>query len=203
MALLLKQGKAAKVRNHYGQEENGVLIPEILAWKEDSLWVARFEVTNAQFAAFNPKHRFAAAEANYPVAIDFSSAKAYLSWLNQKTGETYRLPTLEESEAWHKKAHKAGAKENTLNYWAGYALTANEVANFRKKLSEAAQSLLKPVGQFAPTKLGKAEIYDLAGNVAEYNATGGTYGYSAYDYVDPNDPAVKPVRIGFRVVKEK
>lgn len=203
LALLLKQDKAAKLGQHYGQDQNKVLIPEVLEWKEDSLWVARFEVTHAQFAAFNPKHRFPATEANHPVAVDFNTAEAYVAWLNEKTGGKYRLPTVKESTDWHKKAHKSGAKENTLNYWAGYALTANEVAHFRKKLAEADQSLLKPVGQFAPTKLGKAEVFDLAGNVAEYDQKGGTYGYSAYDYVDPHDPAVQPAKIGFRLVKEK
>ena len=111
--------------------------------------------------------------------------------------------TYKKSPAAHKKAHKKGAKENTLSYWAGYALTANEVSNFRQKLEEANQNLVMSVGEFSPTKLNAAEVYDLAGNVAEYDQKGGTYGYSAYDYVDPHDPAVQPMKVGFRVVKQK
>lgn len=203
LALLLKQGKAAKVGNHYGQSHKNTIIPEVVSYKKDSLWVGRFEVTNAQFVAFNSKHIYAATEANHPAAVDFAMAQAYVQWLSKTTGQKYRLPTVAESKEWHKKAHQKGAKENTLSYWAGYALNANEVSSFRQKLAETDQSLLKVVGEFAPTKLGKAEVYDLGGNLAEYDQKGGTYGYSAYDYVDPHNPQVKPTKVGFRVVKQK
>lgn len=203
LALLLKRDKASRVGDQFGQKLEQTLVPEMVEWKKDSLWLGRFEVTNAQYAAFNSKHIFPASEANHPAMVDFAMAQAYTQWLSKKTGQPYRLPNVEESKAWHKKAHKKGAKENTLSYWAGYALTANEVSNFRQKLGEANQNLVKSVGEFPPSKLNEAEVYDLAGNVAEYDQKGGTYGYSAYDYVDPHDPAVKPMKIGFRVVKQK
>lgn len=203
LALLLKRDKASRVGDRFGENLEQTLVPELVEWKKDSLWLGRFEVTNAQFAAFNSKHIFPASQANHPAMVDFAMAQAYTQWLSKKTGQTYRLPNVEESKEWHKKAHKKGAKENTLSYWAGYALTANEVTNFRQKIGEANQNLVKSVGEFPPTKLNKAEVYDLAGNVAEYDQKGGTYGYSAYDYVDPHDPSVKPAKVGFRVVKEK
>ena len=48
------------------------------------------------------------------------------------------------------------------------------------------------------------ELFDLGGNVAEYAQDGSTYGYSAYDYVDPFSLKVErhPGHTGFRVVLE-
>ena len=128
-----------------------------------------------------------------------------LVWLSTKTGATYRLPNKAEAESLHKRARKTGAKENSLNYWAGYDLTIADLEDFKKKVEEAKQSLIKEVGSFKSTKVGEAEVYDLGGNVSEYRNDGKKYGFSAYDYVDPNgdsDEAGKASHTGFRVIKE-
>lgn len=204
LALLMKKEKAAKVGAAYGLNKAKALIPEVVSVKKDSISIGRFEVTNAQFATFDEKHSFLPEQANFPVRVSFAQAQAYTKWLSTTTGETYRLPNAKEAVALHKKAHKAGGKENTLRYWAGYGLTANEVSLFRKKLAEGKSALWLAAGQFEAVKMGTAELYDLGGNVAEYQADGTSYGYSAYDFVDPHDTSVKtdPGHIGFRVVKE-
>jgi formylglycine-generating enzyme required for sulfatase activity len=136
--------------------------------------------------------------------VSFAQAQNYVQWLSRLTGARYRLPNKAEAKAWQKKAHQIGAKENTLNYWAGYDITWDEVPALRKKLAELQQSLVMEAGSFPPTELGDASVYDLGGNLAEYVADGSTYGYSAYDYVDPNSERVRrsAMHTGFRVVKE-
>lgn len=204
LAMVMKKNKAAHHSGVFGKMENNVLIPEVIAIKKDSLAIGRFEVTQKQFQAFQANYTFPAHEANYPAKVSLQQAKDYVAWLSKKTGKKYRLPNLEEGKKWHKKAHKTAAKENSLNYWAGYAITADEVELFQEKLKEMKSSLIKEAGSFKPTKIGEAEVYDLGGNVAEYCDDGTSYGYSAYDYVDPNAAEVQTAKtnIGFRVVRE-
>ena len=73
----------------------------------------------------------------------------------------------------------------------------------QSKLESYSGTWYKEVGSFPAVKIGKAEIYDLGGNAAEYfGRTGMTYGFDVKDYVDPNEPAVpvKREKAGFRVV---
>ena len=59
--------------------------------------VGRFEVTRAQFAAFDPRHVVEPGRENYPAnGVTFEQAQAYAAWLNKNTGRTYRLPLLLE-----------------------------------------------------------------------------------------------------------
>ncbi len=205
LAVLLSREKAAKEKSLYGKTKNGVLVPEVMPVAEDSLAIACFEVTNAQYQAFDPKHTFDAAQANYPVHdISLDKAKAYTQWLSQKTGEKYRLPNAKEAKKMQEQARKIGPKENTLNYWAGYDLTWDDAQQLRSKISEAKTTLLKEVGNYKPAEIGQATVYDLGGNVAEWDSQGNTYGYSAYDLVDANHQEAKPDQkyVGFRVVRE-
>ena len=72
-----------------------------------------------------------------------------------------------------------------------------------KEVTKLAQDLIQPVGTYAPSKVGKADVYDIAGNVAEYMNNGKTYGYSAIDFVDQahSKPQPKAGFIGFRIVQ--
>ncbi len=189
---------------HFGLNRNGILVPETVATGEGTLAVGRFEVTNAQFAAFRPEHRYPAAQSNHPAhGISQADAEAYVAWLSARTGESYRLPTAAEAEAWHRIAVGSAAKENTLSRWAGYELTVLDAPDLRRKAAELPpHRLLLPVGSFAPTKIGTAEVYDLGGNVAERHAGGGTYGFGATDVADSaSHPATEAAFIGFRVVR--
>ena len=202
LAELLKIQKAKSVDGLFGEMKNGVLIPETLLIKKDSTSIGRFEVTNAQFKAFKSSFTYEAGIDNYPAEVSMQDAKAYVQWLSDKTGDTYRLPNDKEAKSLHKKAHKAAAKGLTLNYWAGYAITKDEVPMLREKLKELNTILYKKVGKKKPTKVGDAEIYDLGGNIAEYY-DGGVYGYSAYDFYDANDDSmINSKHVGIRVIKD-
>jgi dipeptidyl aminopeptidase/acylaminoacyl peptidase len=201
LAMLDKQKAARDENGQFGEVKKKKLIPETLTVKEDSIAIGRFEVTNAQYKSFNRRHRFPATEANHPVmGLNENQVEAYLTWLSKLTGNTYRLPNETEAEALHKQARKVAAQENSLNYWAGYKITADEVAALHEKISESKDGLIRAVGSFKATKVGEAEVYDLGGNVAEMAEGGATYGYGAYDYVDPSEPANEPKLKGFRVI---
>ena len=199
---LFKIEEAKIVDGFFGEMKNGVLIPETLAIKKDSTSIGRFEVTNAQFKAFKSDFEYEAGIDNYPAEVSREDAEAYVQWLSDKTGDTYRLPNKKEAKSLHKQAHKVGAKELTLNYWAGYAITKAEVPLLREKLKELNTILYKKVGKRKSTKVGNAVVYDLGGNVAEYY-TEGVYGYSSYDFYDANDNSmIDSKHVGIRVIKE-
>ncbi len=199
---LLTLQKAKTDKGVFGVMENGVLIPETVTLKKDSIALGRFEVTNAQFKSYKPNFSFEVGHENYPVVTDIASAKAYLNWLNTKTGNTYRLPNAKEAEALHKVARKAAKDQNNLNHWAGYDLSITDVPEFKNKLDSLKLSLIQPVGKQKPAKINDAEIYDLGGNVAEFSQNG-IYDYSAYDFYDPfNDSQIESDHVGLRVVKE-
>ncbi len=208
LAMLLEKEKLARHEHQLGVWQAGTLLPEVAAIKKDSLHIGRYEVTNAQFKAFKPAYTFAAGQDNFPAQhVKFEDAKAYTQWLSDKTGQRYRLPNSKEAAKLQEKAREAGASENTLNYWAGYGITIDELPAFRQKLQEAKGSLVKEACAFKPLALGDTKVFDLGGNVAEYYDEGGKcaiYGYSAYDFVDPSaqECATAPEYTGFRVVRE-
>ncbi len=83
---------------------------------ERSFWMGQFEVTNAQFALFDPSHdsrlehgdflQFSPEERGYPlnnsqqpvVRVSWQEATEFCRWLSAKTGRTFRLPTETEWE---------------------------------------------------------------------------------------------------------
>ena len=198
-ALGLRQ--ASSVDGRYGVEENGSLVPEIVPFKE--LRVARFEVTRAQFAAFDPSYPVSPINANHPAnGITFEKARSYASWLARQTGKQFRLPSAEEGKKLYGKA-----KGNTLDHWAGYSSNPEDA---RALLQEAAQlgpgGLLKPVGSFSGQG-SESQVYDLGGNVAEWVSTetgGQSRGGSADRPTDAKSQSndATPAYQGFRVVLE-
>lgn len=202
LAELLKIQEAKSVDGYFGELKNGILIPETLSIKKDSTSIARFEVTNAQFKAFQPSFTYEAGIDNYPAEVSMQDAKGYVNWLSEKTGENYRLPNASEAKSLHKQAHIIGAKELTLNYWAGYDITKEDLPMLNETLKEVHTILYKKVGKKKPTKVGDAIVYDLGGNIAEYY-DGGVYGYSAYDFYDANDDSmIDSKHVGIRVIKD-
>ncbi|MEX1383799.1 formylglycine-generating enzyme family protein, partial [Lutibacter sp.] len=187
---------------NFGELHTTNLIPETVLVKKDSIEISRFEVTNAQFKAYKPSFNFDAGLDNYPVVTSKDEALKYIQWLSNITGDKYRLPNSKEAKNLQKAAHKAAAKENTLNYWAGFGITIDEVEELNKKVTELKSHLLKKVGKNKHVKVGEAEVYDLGGNVAEYFETG-IYGYSAYDFYDANNTnMIESKYVGIRVIKE-
>jgi hypothetical protein len=202
LAGALHRARAARVGAALGREERGVLVPETALLEE--LEMGRFEVTRAQFSAFMPSKAFGPGEENLPAtAVSFEDARGYASWLAQKTGRAFRLPTKKEAERLVEKAKRDG---NTLDHWAGYPTNpedAERIAELLENLPGDA-ALLLPVGSF-PAE-GDSLIYDLDGNAAEWvvgaNGEGVIFGPSADRPADDRGslPPPAPAYTGLRVV---
>ncbi|MGA8144241.1 MAG: prolyl oligopeptidase family serine peptidase [Candidatus Acidiferrales bacterium] len=183
-----------------------VLLPEVV--RRGDIDIGRFEITRAQYAAFDKEYKSGPGADNFPAnGITFDQATAYCKWLSQLTAETYRLP--KESEIGDLYKERAG--ENTLDYWAGYPLNPDDAQKLDAKIKELGEGapLLREVGSFAGEgDEGEALIFDLAGNVAEWivsaDGSGKTVGGSADR---PSDAKARyrsadPAYTGFRVVHE-
>lgn len=158
--------KAAKHEGKfYGERKNDNLIPEVV--KYEDLELGRFEVTRAQFHEFDKNYLVEVGTENYPANnISFDQAQAYCVWLNKLTGETYHLGTEDEMEEIYQ---TSATQENTLDYWAGYAVNIDDANKLKDKLMELGNSapLLKEVGSFYG--VGEEDlVFDLGGNVNEW-----------------------------------
>lgn len=202
--LLIKAQTFARVGQMYGKLVKGKLIPETVKWGE--MEVGRFEVTRAQWKAFDPGYKFEAGTENYPASgISFDQAQKYVRWLSQLTGENYRLPTAEEAR---ELMSMSRGSENTIEYWAGYKINFDD---YRLLLEAVARlknkaALLLPVDYFPPA--GEALIYGLGGNVAEWavdsQGKGQVQGFSAIQRAGSQEAYTPPglEYTGLRVFKE-
>jgi len=188
----------------FALDEIQTIIPGIVDRGE--LSIGCFEVTRAQYAAFDPKFHFNVETGNFPKnGVSLEDARNYVQWLSKLTGQTWRIPYEDEV----KSLYENHDGENTLDYWAGYAPNPDDSTRLREKVKELVGNapLLKEVGSFHGQ--GKAEeepIYDLGGNVAEWVLTRGGKGKVIGGSADcPADPrsncAPAPEYIGFRVVR--
>jgi dipeptidyl aminopeptidase/acylaminoacyl peptidase len=164
--------------------------------------VGRFEVTRAQFKAFDPSFSYAPGTDYWPANnIPFERAKAYCEWLSKKTGETYRLGTEEELGS----LLTASKTENTLDLWAGYSVNPDDARKLASLIDATpADAMLKPVGSFPGA--GDDPVFDLGGNVAEWvvakDGKPKAMGGSADQPVDAKtETKPRPAYVGFRVVK--
>ncbi len=163
--LSLKAQSYARSGSSYGLKIKGKLIPEIVGWQD--LQVGRFEVTRAQWQAFRPDYKFQPGTENYPVSgIPFETARQYVSWLSQLTGDDYQLPSV--AEAQKLMAAAKGNQDNILDYWAGYPVNFDDARALQTAISslKGLAPLLLPVDRFQPA--GDSLIYGLTGNVAEW-----------------------------------
>ncbi|MEJ2585222.1 MAG: prolyl oligopeptidase family serine peptidase, partial [Robiginitalea sp.] len=208
LASMISLQKAITSEGLIGEIKSNILIPSVVSLGKDSIAIGTHEVTLAQYHAFtgNTIDRL---HANEPITgLSQSEMEAYLGWLSQKTGNTYRLPNEAEAKNLHKTGRKNFKEQNNLNHWAGYDLVSLDVPGLRKKLEELRVSLIKNVGSHPGVKLKeKVLLFDLGGNAAEYYKAGDglkTYDYSAYDFVDPGaaESTSQSVHTGFRVIRE-
>ncbi len=197
----------ARVGTNFGVagKTAGALIPEVV--KRGDIEVGRFEVTRAQFAAFDPTYIFAPGTENYPANnISFEKAKAYAEWLSKTTGESWRLPNEEEAS----KLCEGLSGENTLDYWAGYTLNPDDARRLEPKAAELGSGapLLREAGSFNGAGQDDGEpVFDLGGNLAEWavakDGTGKKMGGSADRPADPRAQtgAAAMDYTGFRVIR--
>ena len=173
LSLLETTDAPARTDGRYGTRVNGTLVPETVTLG-DTLTIGRFEVTRAQFRAYDAGVDVPPGTANYPVhGLSPEAAEAYVEWLRDETGRDYRLPTAAELTAL--KSARSGPAENTPAYWAGYTPNPDEAGRLRARLAQQPiDALLMPVGSRPP---GHGEhgrgplVYDVDGNVAEWAAT--------------------------------
>ncbi|MGB6537893.1 MAG: SUMF1/EgtB/PvdO family nonheme iron enzyme [Xanthobacteraceae bacterium] len=94
------------------------------------------------------------------INVDLADAQAYVAWLSQVTGKTYRL--LSESE--YEYAARAGT---TMSYpWGNdIKLNGQAMANCDGCGSQWDNKQAAPVGSFPPNRFG---LYDMVGNVFEW-----------------------------------
>jgi formylglycine-generating enzyme required for sulfatase activity len=193
----------ARDGSRYGVRVKNRLIPETV--RHEGLEVGRFEVTAAQFAEFERGYKVEPGQENYPAhGVRFEEAQAYCRWLSELTGQTYRLPREAEAEDLYEPAEEGS--ENTLDYWAGYAVNPDDTARLRTKLNELGgrAPLLRPVGSFKGT--GDDPVFDLGGNVAEWvvgkDGKGRPAGGSAATAAGAGPGERPPAEyVGFRVIR--
>lgn len=125
------------------------------------------------------------------VNVSWDDATAYIGWLNERTGKSYRLPT--EAE-WEYAAR--GGKNDTAFPW-GNALGEGRV-NCGDAFCQDSYPNTAPVGSFAATPFG---LHDMHGNVQEWVQD--VYGdYPAESVSDPQGDAGGVQRAGVeRVVR--
>ncbi len=202
-ALRLKE--AAWAGLNYGLESAGSLVPEVV--KRGEIEIGRFEVTRVQYAAFDTGYVVAPGEENFPANnIPFEKAREYCAWLSKLTGQLWRLPNEGEVAPFY----EGRSGENTLDYWAGYAVNPDDARRLEIKIKELGGEapLLKEAGSFAGAgKDDEPLLFDLGGNVAEWvigkDGSGKKLGGSADRPADPRTPPGLAALeyTGFRVVR--
>jgi formylglycine-generating enzyme required for sulfatase activity len=190
---------------------------------EKPFWMGRCEVTNAQFARFDPAHDSAyisyynkdQASRGLPVnraaqpvvRVSWQRAMDYCRWLSQKTGEKFTLP----SESQWEYACRAGT--DTPLYYGNCSTDFGKLANLADaqvlslcrrdspKWIPAVASVndgavaTEEVGHYAANAWG---LHDMAGNAAEWTrSVYRPYPYRATDgREDPATEGTKVVRGG-------
>ena len=185
-------------------------------------WMAKFEVTNEQFALFNPAHDSGyiswynkdqdqrGEQANRPrqpvIRVPWHEATAFCRWLTQATGERFTLPTEAEWEY----ACRAGTA-TPMNYGAADA----DFAKFANLADERLNNLTRrdsprwipTVGTVNDGDIATAQVdrhqpnawglHDMHGNVAEWTRTAyAPYPYQADDGRDSETPEGRKVARG-------
>ena len=196
---LLQRASAKTHDGRLGEVHRGSLIPEMAPYQ--GLLVGRFEVTRAQWAAFESGYDLASGDGDLPVTgISFDRAQAYVTWLSETTGRHFRLPTAAEAQ---KMAKAAGTGGNTLDHWVGYSPNPEDKAKILAALEErGGTSLLLPVGR--NTMAGKSGHFDLDGNAAEWatdGAQGAAVGASADRGTKDTSSEASAAYVGLRVVE--
>jgi formylglycine-generating enzyme required for sulfatase activity len=139
-----------------------------------AFWMGKLEITNAEYAQFDPRHdsrheegdylQFGVEERGYPVngpqqpvcRVSWDQAMAFCRWLGGRVGETITLPT----EAQWEWACRAGTA--TPSWWGD---TTADFARF----GNLADVSLKRVDNFAPWALPWSAIYEWRPAVATVN----------------------------------
>lgn len=169
LAVFLAKQQRARVESLYGQWVGGRLVPETLLVPQLGVKMGAFEVTRAQWAAFEPAQKPGADQGNLPqVGVSAEKALAYCRFLTQLTGRRFRLPT---SEEWEQLQAQSKGSAVTWAHWLGQGPAYDDLAILSDLLAPLGgpQALLLPVGSGDWVPLAPGEgLFDLAGNAAEW-----------------------------------
>jgi hypothetical protein len=163
----------------------GGCIPNINPNEEwvciDDFYMMSKEVTNLEYRKFDKSHDSSAGfnrDSQPVVNVNLTDINKYISWLNETTDYTYRLPS---SNEW-KYAAIAGSSEINNS-----CENANVVGCYKTT---------KNTGSYSPNKWG---LYDMFGNVAEFSSDNSISGGS-WDSVESSFEDSKSTSVGFRLV---
>lgn len=196
LAGLLARASAQRDGALYGVRVGDVLVPEVVPG--DGVALGRFEVTRAQWRAFDPRTPVPPGTENLPMTgITYEQAQAYVAWLRARTGQPFRLPRADELERWA--AHAGDG--NTLDAWLGYDPNPEDLARVRPLLGRlpGPAPLLRAVGE-TPTDAADG-VFDLRGNAAEWVEGGRPWGRSA-DRPARSAAPPAPAYVGLRVARD-
>jgi formylglycine-generating enzyme required for sulfatase activity len=192
-------------------------FPESVATIDQPFYMGKFEVTNRQYAEFDPRHDSAYMDARgkdrftrgYPVnesgqpviRVTWHEAMAFCRWLSEKTGYECTLPTEAQWE-WACRAGTATAwsfgdsfeKLRDVANVADSTLSGWAWGRVDAGYSDGAMFSI-PGGKYKPNAWGLADMH---GNVAEWTRSDyRPYPYAAADgRGDARSPAAKVVRGG-------
>lgn len=155
----------AKVRNCIPEKVCNETITDILRSMIDMPYaISKYEITFAEYDLFAtvtgrdlPEDNGWGRGTQPVIFVAWKDTLAYVNWLSEQTGFTYRLPTVVEWE------HAARAGEHTA-YWWGPELQHNR-ANCSECKTRWSEKRAAPVGSFNPNPWG---IHDMHGNVSEF-----------------------------------
>lgn len=146
-----------------GTDENADERPIHKVVFSSPFYMSETEITNAQFEEFQPNHLLLrgtdgiSTGDNEPVTnVTWYDAMSYCSWLSEKYGRNFRLPTEAEWEY----ACKAGTASN---YWTGDSLPQEFHRNQVVARNYAPVNLT--VGTTTPNRWG---LFEMHGNVEEW-----------------------------------
>lgn len=193
----------SQVNGAWGVLHDGILIPEVVRYEGNQ--VARFEVTQRQYADFDSQYTLRPGDENFPVqGVSYQDAIKYCEWLSEKTQRAFRLPKAGELKPYE------SAGGNILDTWAGYDLNHDDALELQSYVLAAPRQggLVKVVGSFDPISKD-ALIFDLDGNLSEWvsnpSGTGDLAGGCAFLSKDQSRHRFTEVPTafrGFRVIEE-
>lgn len=160
---------------------------------DSGFWIDRYEVTNAQYKEFQPKHEIPRGEEQHPVVnLKEDAARGYAEWAGK------RLPTDAEWEV------AARGPQPSVYPWG------NDKSTGAGNLKDASEKGPRPVGSYRSDRSGFG-CYDMAGNVREFthdgtraNIVGGSFreDQDADLLVPPGHYYHYLDEVGFRCVKD-
>ena len=134
----------------------------------DGFWMGKYEVTQAEYRKVTGKDPSEFNGDRRPVErVSWEDAKAFISKLNRRTGQTFSLPT---EAQWEYAAREGGKK---VRFGTGKNTIGPDEANFnasskyKQGYSRSGEYRKKTVnvGNFLSNRLG---LYDMSGNVWEW-----------------------------------